>query len=189
MILFSGLNPFEDVLLDTIKSCFCIMGRSSINGEEYPAYADGITWIHGHIFSGTFNGEWTGVRAASVLYICRPLFSLGWRWIYLLRMKTRNLVLSTKWSIFREYNIYRRLIQMHTGNDHIQFSTDGAGGCLKSEREEHFETENGFPGYRQGDRYPCCRHVTYGTAHPWDRHTGLFAVRLWHAVFPVYEWL
>ena len=69
LILFSGLNPFEDILLDTIKSCFCIMGRSSINGEEYPAYADGITRIHGHIFSGTFNGEWTGVRAASVLYI------------------------------------------------------------------------------------------------------------------------
>ena len=68
------LSP-EDVLLDTIKSCFCIMGRGSINKEEYPAYADGITRIQGHIFSGTFNGEWAGIRAASVLYLASSIIT------------------------------------------------------------------------------------------------------------------
>lgn len=65
----------EDVLADTIKSCFCIMGRGSINKNEYPAYADGITRIQGHIFSGTFNGEWAGVRAASVLYLASAILT------------------------------------------------------------------------------------------------------------------
>ena len=65
----------EDVLADTIKSCFCIMGRGSINKDEYPAYADGITRIQGHIFSGTFNGEWAGVHAASVLYLASAILT------------------------------------------------------------------------------------------------------------------
>ena len=65
----------EDVLADTIKSCFCIMGRGSINKNEYPTYADGIARIQGHIFSGTFNGEWAGVRAAGILYLVSSILT------------------------------------------------------------------------------------------------------------------
>ena len=38
-------NPVEDVLVDTIESCLCIMGRRGIRPEEYQKFIDGINSI------------------------------------------------------------------------------------------------------------------------------------------------
>lgn len=68
------LRP-DDVLKDTVNSCICLMGRGSIAKEEYPLYADGISRIQGHIFTGSFNGENAGIRACSILYLAASLLA------------------------------------------------------------------------------------------------------------------
>lgn len=65
----------KDVLADTVKSCLCLMGRGSIEKDEYPLYAGGINRIQGHIFSGVFNGENAGVYACSILYLVAALMT------------------------------------------------------------------------------------------------------------------
>ena len=65
----------NDVLSDTIKSCLCLIGRGSINKNEYSFYADGITRIRSHIFSGNFNGEKAAVYACNILYLAALLLT------------------------------------------------------------------------------------------------------------------
>lgn len=62
-------NPLEDVLLDTIESCLCIMGRRGIRPEDYQNFIDDINSIQGHIFRGRINGENAGMMACEVMYL------------------------------------------------------------------------------------------------------------------------
>lgn len=62
-------NQIEDVLLDTIESCLCIMGRGEIRAEDYQNFIGGINSIQDHIFHGRINGENAGMMACEVMYL------------------------------------------------------------------------------------------------------------------------
>lgn len=67
---YRGLKiPVEDVLLDTIQSCLCIMGRGGICPDDYRYFIDGINALQGHIFRGRINGENAGIMACEVMYL------------------------------------------------------------------------------------------------------------------------
>ena len=68
------LDP-SDVLADTVRSCLCIIGRGSINKNEYPLYAAGIERIKGHIFSKAVNGENAAIFACGILYLAAALMT------------------------------------------------------------------------------------------------------------------
>lgn len=73
---YRGLNSSPaDVLMDTIKSCICIIGRSGIRVEDYQHFLTGITAIQGHIFNGRINGENAGIMACEVMYLATCLFA------------------------------------------------------------------------------------------------------------------
>ncbi len=59
----------SDCLKDTISSCICILGRGSINQEDYIYFTKGINAIQGHIFSERINGESAGFFVSEVLYL------------------------------------------------------------------------------------------------------------------------
>ena len=62
-------SSVEEVLLDTIDSCLCIMGRGGIRSDDYQGFIDGINSIQGHIFRGRINGENAGMMACEVMYL------------------------------------------------------------------------------------------------------------------------
>ena len=59
----------DDVLLDTIESCICIMGRNGIRPDDYQYFMTGINAIQGHIFQGRINGENAGLIACEIMYL------------------------------------------------------------------------------------------------------------------------
>ena len=63
------------VLMDTIESCICIMGRSGIRENDYQHFLTGITAIQGHIFNGRINGENGGIMACEVMYLASCLLT------------------------------------------------------------------------------------------------------------------
>ena len=65
----------KDVLADTIRSCICLIGRGSINKDEYILYIDGINRIRNHIFSGSLSGESAGIPACGILYLAASMLS------------------------------------------------------------------------------------------------------------------
>ena len=65
----------EDVLLDTIQSCLCIMGRNGIRPDDYRHYLTGINAIQGHIFRGRINGENAGMLACEIMYLAACLLT------------------------------------------------------------------------------------------------------------------
>ncbi len=65
----------SDCLLDTIKSCICILGRGSIRPEEYINYSDGITAIQGHVFTGKINGEQARLYASKIMYLASSILT------------------------------------------------------------------------------------------------------------------
>ena len=64
-----------DCLMDTINSCICIMGRGSINPEEYVKLSSGISAIQGHIFVGRINGENAGAFASEIMYLAANILT------------------------------------------------------------------------------------------------------------------
>ena len=64
-----------DCLKDTIKSCICILGRGSVETEEYQYLSSGISAIQGHVFSGRINGETAGAYASEVMYLASCLLT------------------------------------------------------------------------------------------------------------------
>ncbi len=69
-----SINPM-DCLKDTIDSCICIMGRGSLNAEDYKNLSMGINSIQGHIFKGRINGEIVGTYASEVMYLATCLLT------------------------------------------------------------------------------------------------------------------
>ena len=65
----------NDVLRDTISSCFCIIAKGGIDKEEYTYFSDGIRRIGGHIYSERFNGELAAYIACEVLYLAACLYT------------------------------------------------------------------------------------------------------------------
>ncbi|MBR2810866.1 MAG: hypothetical protein IKD69_05735 [Solobacterium sp.] len=67
---YRGMDyPIQEVLLDTIDSCLCIMGRRAIRPDDYQNFISGITSIQGHVFNGRINGENAGMMACEVMYL------------------------------------------------------------------------------------------------------------------------
>lgn len=67
----------NDVLRDTISSCFCIIAKGRIDKDEYTYFADGIRRIGGHIYKERFNGELAAYIACEVLYLAACIYSGG----------------------------------------------------------------------------------------------------------------
>ena len=65
----------KDVLLDTIQSCLCIMGRNGIRPDDYRHYLTGINAIQSHIFRGRINGENAGMLACEIMYLAACLLT------------------------------------------------------------------------------------------------------------------
>ena len=65
----------KEVLLDTIQSCLCIMGRNGIRPDDYRHYLTGINAIQGHIFRGRINGENAGLLACEIMYLAACLLT------------------------------------------------------------------------------------------------------------------
>ena len=59
----------KDCLLDTIRSCICILGTGSIREEDYKNFLAGIAAIQTHIFKGKMNGEVAERCACEVMYL------------------------------------------------------------------------------------------------------------------------
>lgn len=73
---YRGLDlSIRDVLLDTIDSCICIMGRGGIRPEDYQGFQSGIRSIQGHIFKGRINGENAGSFASEVMFLAASLLT------------------------------------------------------------------------------------------------------------------
>ena len=73
---YRGMNySVNDVLRDTISSCFCIITKGSIDKEKYTYFADGIRRIGGHIYGEKFNGELAAYIACEVLYLVTCLYT------------------------------------------------------------------------------------------------------------------
>ncbi len=67
---YRGLHiSVSDILMDTIESCLCIMGRRGIRPDDYQNFLTGINAIQGHIFQGRINGENAGIMASEVMYL------------------------------------------------------------------------------------------------------------------------
>lgn len=67
---YRGLTgTFDMVLLDTIKSCICIIGRNAIRPEDYQNFVSGINAIQGHIIQYRMNGENAALIACEIMYL------------------------------------------------------------------------------------------------------------------------
>ena len=47
----------EDVLRDTIRAAACIIGKGSVDKEEYPLYLRGIQALDSHVIDQRYSGE------------------------------------------------------------------------------------------------------------------------------------
>ena len=65
----------EDVLIDTINSAICIIGKGTIFKEEYPLFLRGIKSIGGHILGMKYSGEIAAQQACKVLYLASCLLT------------------------------------------------------------------------------------------------------------------
>ena len=63
----------KDCLLDTIRSCICILGEGSIRADEYAQYYAGINALQTHLFHGRMNGQEAAKCACGVMYLATCL--------------------------------------------------------------------------------------------------------------------
>ena len=75
-IEYRGITVNEqEVLMDTIESCVCIIGRGSINATEYKMYSSGILSIINHIFGKKYSGEYAAIDACKVLCLAASVLT------------------------------------------------------------------------------------------------------------------
>jgi hypothetical protein len=73
---YRGLDlSAEDVLMDTIRSSLCLLGRGAVHPEDYSYLARGIGAINGHFITGTLNGENAAVLSCRVMHIAACLLA------------------------------------------------------------------------------------------------------------------
>ena len=58
----------EDVIIDTIQACVCIIGKGTYNPEEFPLFMKGIRSIGGHILSTKYSAPFAAEQACLVMY-------------------------------------------------------------------------------------------------------------------------
>lgn len=67
-IEYRGLEvSIDDVLMDTIQACSCVIGRGNILPLEYSLYSNGISRITNHIFDIRYSGELAALDACKVM--------------------------------------------------------------------------------------------------------------------------
>lgn len=59
----------EDVLLDTIRSCICIIGKGIYDKDDFPHFIKGIRSIGGHVMSMKYNASIAAEHASQVMYL------------------------------------------------------------------------------------------------------------------------
>ena len=65
----------SDVLLDTIHSCACIIGKGIYDPDEYPLFVKGIHSIGGHIMSMKYSVPIAAEQASRVMYLASCLLT------------------------------------------------------------------------------------------------------------------
>ncbi len=65
----------EEVLIDTINACACIIGRGSVLAEDYKYYQKGLSGIRGHIYKMKYNGEYAAFYACEVMYLAASVLT------------------------------------------------------------------------------------------------------------------
>lgn len=73
-IAYRGLDADrDDVLLDTIRSAACIIGKGASYGEEFSMYMKGIRAINNHVMTCNYSGEIAAEQACKVMYLAACL--------------------------------------------------------------------------------------------------------------------
>lgn len=73
---FRNLNiHYKDCLIDTIRSCLCIMAKGSILKNDYELFLQGIRKIKGHLLGYKYNPDIAADQASKVLYLCGCLLT------------------------------------------------------------------------------------------------------------------
>lgn len=73
---YRGMNiSGEDVLKDTIRAAACIIGKGSIDKEEYPLYLRGIQGLYSHVMDCRYSGEIAAYQACKVMYLASCLLT------------------------------------------------------------------------------------------------------------------
>ena len=63
----------EDVLRDTIRAAACIIGKGSVDKEEYPLYLRGIQALDSHVMDQRYSGEIAAHQACKTMYLAACL--------------------------------------------------------------------------------------------------------------------
>ena len=62
-------STWEDVLNDTISSAACIIGKGTLQPEEFPLYIKGIRALDSHVLGEKYSGEIAAYQACKVMYL------------------------------------------------------------------------------------------------------------------------
>lgn len=65
----------EDVLRDTIRASACIIGKGSMDKEEYPLYLRGIQALDSHVMDRRYSGEIAAHQACKTMYLAACLLT------------------------------------------------------------------------------------------------------------------
>ncbi len=65
----------SDVLLDTVHSCACIIGKGIYDPDEFPLFIKGIRSIGGHIMSMKYGAPIAAEQASRVMYLASCLLT------------------------------------------------------------------------------------------------------------------
>lgn len=71
-----GADILSGMVLDTIQASVCIIGRGTINTDEYHYYVQGAQSLESHVLHGRFNGELAAEQACKVMYLATSLLKL-----------------------------------------------------------------------------------------------------------------
>lgn len=65
----------EDVLRDTIRATACIIGKGSMDKEEYPLFLRGIQALDSHVMDRRYSGEIAAHQACKTMYLAACLLT------------------------------------------------------------------------------------------------------------------
>lgn len=75
-LAYRGLNlSGADVLRDTIRAAACIIGKGSVDKEEYPLYLRGIQALDSHVMGRRYSGEIAAHQACKAMYLAACLLT------------------------------------------------------------------------------------------------------------------
>lgn len=75
-LAYRGLNlNGKEVLRDTIRATACIIGKGSVDKEEYPLYLRGIQALDSHVMDCRYSGEIAAHQACKTMYLAACLLT------------------------------------------------------------------------------------------------------------------